>query len=479
MKLNKLKTLALASLLLGSVSCQRYLDEPQPTDEVAPSLVFESAENAEGNLTGITSLLRGGGSTNIVYISVDATNLGSVYFARTVRGEDFIVPSNWFASDYQNINRLGTYYRTKFTWEYFYKIIRQCNEFMDRVNSSSNITDAQKKSLVARAKVLRALSYFEVVQDFQLGYKYAKDLPAVPIYSSYSTKAQPLSTTGEVYNFITNDLETALPDLSYSRISKAFVNKQVAYAIAARVYQVKENWQKAAEYAKLAYGGTVSSALNAAEYAEGFKKLDSQEWILGYGQQAGQSITWSQAPHSFTDLSFENDGYSNTYVSKSLYDLFSDTDVRKLFDVNPSVNNHTKYSTYKFTFNKDASACPYIRTSEMILIEAEARYRLGQESQAKDLLFQLQQNRDPKAVKSANTGEELFEEILIERRKELYGEIGVELYDARRLSRTLKRSSWHQVPLSFGVNDTKIIYQYPQQEIDANPFVPSDINKDR
>ncbi|AIH02678.1 RagB/SusD family nutrient uptake outer membrane protein [Riemerella anatipestifer] len=478
MKLNKLKTLALASLLLGSVSCQRYLDEPQPTNEISPSLVFASIENAEANLTGITSLLRGDNET---YISttVDATNLGSVYFARTVRGEDFIVLSNWFAGDYSNTNRISIYRRAKFTWEYFYKIIRQCNEFIDGVNKSSNIADTQKKSLIARAKVLRALSYFEVVQDFQLGYKYAKDLPAVPIYNSYSTKAQPLSTTGEVYNFITNDLETALPDLSYSRISKAFVNKQVAYAIAARVYQVKENWQKAAEYAKLAYGGTVSSALNAAEYAEGFKKLDSQEWILGYGQQAGQSITWSQAPHSFTDLSFENDGYSNTYVSKSLYDLFSDTDVRKLFDVNPSVNNHTKYSTYKFTFNKDASACPYIRTSEMILIEAEAKYRLGQESQAKDLLFQLQQNRDPKAVKSANTGEELFEEILIERRKELYGEIGVELYDARRLSLPLKRSSWHPVSLSFEINDKKIIYQYPQQEIDANPYLSTNINSDR
>ncbi len=145
MKLNKLKTLALASLLLGSVSCQRYLDEPQPTNEISPSLVFASIENAEANLTGITSLLRGDNET---YISttVDATNLGSVYFARTVRGEDFIVPSNWFAGDYSNTNRISIYRRAKFTWEYFYKIIRQCNEFIDGVNKSSNIADTQKIS---------------------------------------------------------------------------------------------------------------------------------------------------------------------------------------------------------------------------------------------------------------------------------------------------------------------------------------------
>ncbi|MEC5393782.1 hypothetical protein [Bergeyella sp. RCAD1439] len=176
-----------------------------------------------------------------------------------------------------------------------------------------------------------------------------------------------------------------------------------------------------------------------------------------------------QAPHSFTDLSPVNDGYSNVYVSASLYNLFSDTDVRKRFNVNPRLNNHTKYSTHKFTFNKDASAAPYIRTSEIILIEAEA----------KNLLFQLQNNRDPQAVKSPHTGAALFEEILTERRKELYGEIGVEVYDARRLSRPLKRSSVHPVQLSFEANDKKLLYQYPQQEIDANPHLPKTINSDR
>ncbi|MBT0549220.1 RagB/SusD family nutrient uptake outer membrane protein [Riemerella anatipestifer] len=474
MNLYKIKAIAVATLLLTATSCQRYLDEPQPTDEISLNLAFSSSDNAEASLTGITSLLR-----RDITILQDGSNLGSIYFARSVRGEDFIVPNSWYSGDYQNTYRLATSGRTEFTWEYLYRIIRQCNEFITGVNQSGNISATQKNSLIARAKVLRALAYFEVVQDFQLGYKVAKNQPAVPIYDKYTKEANPLSTTEEVYKFITNDLETAIPELSYNRVSKAFINKQVAYAIAARVYQVKEDWQKAAEYAKLAYGGDVNASLNSAEYAEGFKKLDSHEWILGYGQQVGQSTYWTQAPHSFTDLSVVNNGYSNVYVSKSLYDLFSDTDVRKLFEVNPSSNNYTKYSTYKFTFNKDTSACPYIRTSEMILIEAEAKYRLGQESQAKDLLFQLQQNRDPKAVKSTNTGEALFNEILTERRKELYGEIGVEVYDARRLSLPLKRSSWHPVSLSFEVNDKKIIYQYPQQEIDANPHLSTNINSDR
>ncbi|WP_018675292.1 RagB/SusD family nutrient uptake outer membrane protein [Riemerella columbina] len=475
MKFNQLKHTLFATLLLVASSCERYLDEPQPTDEVSAELVFSNAENAEANLTGITSLLRFDTNVN----GQDAANLGSVYFARTVKGEDFLVPNSWYSFDYRNITRLSTHRRTNFTWRYFYKIIRQSNELITGVNSSKNISEARKKSLIARAKVLRALSYFELVQDFQLGYPYSKNMPALPLYEEYTKEAKPFSTTEEVFQFIVNDLESALPDLPVSRPSKAFVNQQVGYALAARVYQVKQDWNKAYQYAQLAYGGNVENSLDAASYSNGFKTLDSKEWILGYGQQAGQSVYWMMAPHSFTDLSVENDGYSNVYVSKTLYDLFSDTDIRKLFDYNPNADGDKKYSTYKFTFNRGEAACPYFRTAEMVLIAAEAQYRLGNTAKAQETLYKLQKNRDPKAVEQHNTGDALLEEILIERRKELYGEVGVELYDARRLSRPLKRSAAHSVVLDFKPNDPKSIYQYPQQEIDANPNVDESINNGR
>ncbi|WP_367997950.1 RagB/SusD family nutrient uptake outer membrane protein [Riemerella columbina] len=473
MKLDYIKNTVLTTLLVVTISCERYLDEPKPTNAVSSQMVFANGDNAEANLTGILSLLR------YNFVNQDASNLGSVYFARTVRGEDFIVPSSWYSYDYRNITRLSVHRRANFTWDYFYTIIRQVNEFISGVNESTKISESGKKSLIARAKVLRALAYFELVQDFQLGYSYAKDFPAIPIYETYSSEAHPLSTTKEVYEFIINDLETAIPELPQSRPSKAFVNQQVGYALAARVYQVKKDWSKAYQYAELAYGGSVEATLDAAAYASGFNTLDSKEWILGYGQQAGQSVYWTMAPHSFTDLSLENDGYSNAYISKSLYDLFSDTDIRKLFDYDPKASSYRQYSTHKFIFKRGEAACPYIRTPEMILIAAEAQYQLGNTTKAQEILYKLQKNRDPKAVEQHNTGNALLEEILVERRKELYGEIGVELYDARRLSRPLKRSAYHLQPLDLKANDYKFIYQYPQQEIDANPYLDKNINANR
>ena len=85
-------------------------------------------------------------------------------------------------------------------------------------------------------------------------------------------------------------------------------------------------------------------------------------------------------------------------------------------------------SKFKFAFTSDI---PIVRSVEMQLIEAEAMARLGDETEAANLLYELQKNRDVNAIPSGNIGELLIDEILVERRKELYGEIGVEWYDAK------------------------------------------------
>ncbi len=81
-------------------------------------------------------------------------------------------------------------------------------------------------------------------------------MPAPPIYTkSGSTEGKPMSTMKELYQFITDDLENAIQIGSYDRSNKSYFNKNVSYAIAARVYQVIGNWQKAKDYAHAAYGG--------------------------------------------------------------------------------------------------------------------------------------------------------------------------------------------------------------------------------
>ena len=84
--------------------------------------------------------------------------------------------------------------------------------------------------------------------------------------------------------------------------------------------------------------------------------------------------------------------------------------------------------------------------------------------------MRCKKNRDPNAIASANTGQELIKEILYERRKELYGEIGISFMDIKRLGLPLQRSTGHPVlyRFNFGANDNRFTLKIPQEEFDAN-----------
>ena len=122
---------------------------------------------------------------------------------------------------------------------------------------------------------------------------------------------------------------------------------------------------------------------------------------------------------------------------------------------------------------------PIMRLYEMILIEIEAKARMGDEASAASLLYELQKNRDPNAIKSDNKGEDLIEEILLERRKELYGEIGVEWYDAKRLRKGMTRTGNHRILLNLIPDDKRFFLKIPQNEIDANENIDASVNANR
>ncbi len=475
--MKKIKYLILSVGLAGLtlVSCRgEFLDEPQPTTSVAPDVAYASYEGAKAHIAGILRRTRG------QFTATDAGNMGSMYFSREVKGNITAISSNWFAFDYENDNREPNYRRTVFQWQFMYSLINQCNAFIKGVEESTAISLEQKNELLGQVYTMRALFYFELSLEYQHTYKYDPSLPGVPLYlESGLTEGLPMSTMQEVYDQIIKDVEHAISIGSTSRINKSYFNKNVSYGVAARVYQVMGNWAKAKEYAKLAYGGNPTAVLSAASYQGGFDDMDDgNEWLLADPQQADQSNYYYLAPHGFYTRT--ESAYNNSFINKSFVALFSATDVRNQF-AQTGVTDYRQWYTKKFKFAFDADL-PLMRTPEMILIEAEAMYNLGDATGAHDLLYTLQKDRDANAVKSSNTGAALYEEILTERKKELYGELGVEWYDAKRLRRGLPRDTWHRVNLAAKPmlpDDKRFFLKIPQSEIDANPNIPKDINTNR
>ncbi|WP_372755456.1 RagB/SusD family nutrient uptake outer membrane protein [Mariniflexile sp.] len=458
-----------------TISCEdNFLNDPAPTSSVSDVVIFGSREGAEALLSGIHRNFRR------QFTRTDAGGVYSLYFARAVKGND-LIQNSWYNFDYDNDNREPTYTRTIFNWEYPFYMINQANSLINGVELSSSISEADKSELIAQGKTIRAFFYFQLAMEFQHTYTYDSSLPAPPIYTELSLDGKPMSTLDEMYALILSDLTEAVENLNSSRLGKSYVNQQVANGILANVYLVMENWAGAAEAAHNAYGGDVSAVLDPNNYDDGFDDINNMEWIWGMPQTTDQSNYYYIAPHAFTD--HQADAYYGTYINRDFVALFSDSDVRNLFETpyGGSDANWNYYTTTKFHFAFD-SDIPLMRTPEMILIEAEALFKQGGANvdTAHDLLFQLQSNRDPLAVKSTNTGNALYEEILVERRKELYAEIGVEWFDAKRLRRGITRTGNHRL-INSGLlpDDKKFFLKVPQKEIDANENIDNSVNANR
>ncbi|MEO6187966.1 MAG: RagB/SusD family nutrient uptake outer membrane protein, partial [Ginsengibacter sp.] len=129
------------------------------------------------------------------------------------------------------------------------------------------------------------------------------------------------------------------------------------------------------------------------------------------------------------------------------------------------------WQTAKFVDNTTYSGdFVLMRSAETYLIDAEGLAQTGQLEPAKDALFELQKNRDPGATRStASNKDKLIDEILMERRKELYGEMGVEYFDLKRYQRPLMRdgNQWSSV-VDVSADDNRWRWQLPQTEMDAN-----------
>ncbi|UMB61930.1 RagB/SusD family nutrient uptake outer membrane protein [Lutibacter sp. A80] len=461
-------------IAVTAVSCGKdYLNDPAPTDAVTSDVIFGSRTGAEAFMSGILRLFRA------QYTDNDSAGLNSIYYARTVKGNDVIQGPTWFLYDYENANREPTYRRTTFTWNFCFDMINQTNSFINGVQASE-LSDIDKAELIGQGKAIRAFYYFQLAMEFQHTYSYDSSLPAPPIYTELSLDGKPMSTLQEMYDLIISDLTTAIEELPDTRLGKSYINKAVANGILARVYQTTGNWSGAEAAARAAYGGDPASVLNASSYQNGFNDISNVEWIWGMPQSDDQSNYYWGAPHSHADhyvLSYQGTYFNNDFVS-----LFSNTDVRNMFEngygVEESSYQHNITTKFAFTFDADH---PIIRSAEMILVEAEAKYYNGDETGAHNLLWALQSNRDANAVKSSNTGSDLLEEILVERRKELYAEIGVEWFDAKRYRRGITRTGNHRVGSSANLlpDDKKFFLKIPQEEIDANENIDASVNADR
>lgn len=453
-------------------SCKKEFLEVTPSNAIPNTDAFSSQEKVVAAMTGLYDLVSFSGYTNNIYLNAD------------VKGEDVLVNStnnySRFIAGYQYIETINS---TELSahWEYSYKIIANCNQLIENIPAAP-ISEGVRTQYTAEARALRAYAHFNLVREF--GAKpYAVDPTAlgVPVIerSITPTEVPPgRNTVAEVYTSILNDLIYAEANFPANVKDVYRINKGTIQGLLARVYLTTGDYTNASKFAKLARAGYTLSSSSAL--LAGFSDPTS-EWMWALNTRSDDNNGFLQT-QSFYDP--YDDGYSSFRASREFFDSFAANDLRKNQFRVPDTRgddlttgayylNGNGYLISKFIFRGAWDNNQLImRASEMVLIEAEAEARLGNTIPAKAALLLIQQRAIPTAITSLNIGEALIQEILMERRKELFGE-GHRYYDILRTKQTLDRSAsashWSKLVIASG--DKRFALPIPQAERNANPNI--------
>lgn len=465
---------ALTGVLLASIvmtGCKKDFLNVAPSTSIPNTDAFSSAEKLKAAMTGIYDLTTNSGYTNNILLNMD------------VKGEDVFVNStnnyNRFLAGYQYIETV-TSGELVVHWQQAYKIIANCNQLIENVPAAP-VTDAIKTQYTAEARAIRAYSHFIVVREFAKPYTVDPASPGVPVVEKSigpNDKFPARASVKDVYTSIVNDLLFADANFPTSQTDVYRITKNSIDGLLARVYLTMGDYPNASKYSKLARTGYALGSANSL--LAGFSDKTS-EWIWAINIRSDDNQGFL-AVQSFYDP--YNAGYSSFRVTQEFLNSFADNDIRKNQFRIPAASggdvttgtikkSGDGYLTSKFIYRGAWDNQQLLmRSSEMVLIEAEAEARLGNEGPAKAALLLIQQRAIPGATLSANTGAALINEILYERRKELFGE-GHRYYDMRRTNSGLDRSAsvshWSKLVIPAG--DKRFTLPIPQSEIDANPNV--------
>lgn len=466
-------------VIILSAACSSEFLETSPTNQISDQEIFTTIEGAQTVLDGISRRMRSAGQYH------DQFGVKTIDLAMDMMSEDIsLSASHWFGADHQFGNHLASYPRTSYTWSLFYGIINNANSLLSHIDKTSSSSESLRNNLKAQAFALRGYSYFQLIQLYQFTYKGNENAMGVPVYTETTIEGAPRATLAEVYKQITDDLDEAIRLFNAFPVTRRHISDisgNTAKGLRARVALVMQEWEKAATMAAEARQGY--ALMTPVQYSAGFDNFTEQNWIWGLVINDEQSTTFGSW---FSHMDWSIAGYCGAGLSRknwslALYNQMDNSDVRKkLIDISQYEPLTTKnwIRPNKFSAgNGKGWAADYVlmRPEEMLLIEAEAKARLGQYPAAQSLLKQLRDNRYDQPVTISANGNQLIEEILLERRIELWGE-GFAALDLKRLKRGINRNNSNHLPLvarEFEVSaaDPRWLYKIPQAEINANPWI--------
>lgn len=500
-------------------ACSKDALDTFPSTKVPADVVYGDTDNAQSALTGTIADLgsSGWGSGHINF------GLASTYLSGDLLGEDYVqsgAGSGWRWQVYSYVFKNwydDTQLQPYSEWNMDYTTINSANNLIGVAELLE--ASAEGKSILGQAYVLRALSYYNLANLYARAYAHFPDDPCVPVYdqpTTAQTQGSPRESNRTVYEqFILPDIDKAVSllkeamDAGIRRSSKTEIDYYVAQGLRARIYlSTNSNWDTIIESANAAlagnFNGTPFSMLNAAQMTSGMNNINALPSVM-WGEIKTPD-NYSMYASFLAHMDAGHDGYAQSArpcILEGLYESMGADDVRRKWwlgdfdDADFEDNGEAiKYCQVKFKFQSGSWLGDYIylRAEEVLLTLAEAYCHKGQDGEAQQALMKMMANRDSNytctktgtalntlsqfSAGATSTGS-LLEEIIRQRRIEMWGELG-RIYDIKRLHQGFKRpdASAHNPnynpAAAIATHDTENpdtyawIFPIPQVEFDGN-----------
>lgn len=474
--MKKFSIITFALVLLFPMSCEDYLDLDPPFAQDAENY-FNTQEDYELALIGAYDLLQGSFITQWI---------GEIASDNSIAGGESVTDTEGLHEiDAMNHDAVNLELQSVLRWNY--AGIARCNFIMENKDK----TDFNgKDQLLAEVRFLRAYYYFQLV-------KYFGDMPLIIDRRIGAQEVTEIERTpkADIYAQIESDLTFAANNLPWNNPVKGHAEKGSALSLLGKVhlYQ-KEYTQAAARFDEVITQGRYSLVSNyedlwyAATEDNSETVFDVEYSNLEGGSYEclicleGNPAAGFQGIRQYTGPVY-GDGNSYNLPTQDLYDAFDPSDPRRdltVLDIDAFIaandpnatyaiggGGHTGFYNNKYIKRQAELGLPdddltsplnykAIRYADVLLMAAEAHAQSGNDPLAQNYLNQVRQRVGMPDITS--TGNQLLEDIYLERRYELSGE-GLRFFDLVRTGRAADE-------IDGFVTGRHELFPIPQVEID-------------
>ena len=466
MKYNKL--IVFLSIVVILFSCKKEKLDLVAEQSLSEDIALSSKVTAQSVLLGVYSTAQ----------SLDAFGAGPQIVGDYQADNVDFVGSFPTLQDIKLYNTISTNASVAGWWQVHYQMISRANTIISRVPGIVDVTFtvAERNQMVAEAKCLRAMAYFQLANLFSHPYQVSNGTNlAVPLVLEAFTGVPTFparATLNEVHAQIKKDLDEAIASpLPATYTAGADTRGKItiggARSLLSRLALYRGDWTAAADAANLVINNTAVYSL-AASY--NFGRNTSEDIFSLQMTATDNSRTGSGGWASYyrpaavggrgdcpmtadLDATFQQEAGDRRYA---------------LSAIGTAADGLSKRFTLKFpdaSTNTDNS--PLIRLPEVMLNRAEAlAQRDGLNQTSVDLInaLRVRAGLSSRTLLSFPTKPSLIDAILNERRKELCFE-GHRRMDLLRIGKALATGSLAAVSVP---GADKTILPIPQREIDNN-----------